>query len=112
MFMPGMLGNVPAGSPVPTGGGADWRDQTDRAAGARRQGRRRGHIDRGHGIHRRAERVAAERREPRHIGLGRRTRRGARRLRFGAGTRSAPEPGSCIRACCDTSSVRGIIKSP
>src|ERR1700677_2705287 len=33
MFMPGMLGNVPAGSPVPTGGGAGFLGQNGAGPG-------------------------------------------------------------------------------
>ena len=86
----------------------------EHAAGDRRQsgGTGAGTSTDGIAFKRGAERVArAERRQPGDIGLGGRPRRRRRQACSGAGTRSAPEPGSCSRAC-DTSPIRGIIKSP
>ena len=81
-------------------------------AGTRCQARRRGDVDRWHRIQRRAERVVAERSQFGDIWLGRRPRGRAGRARMQRGQKIlAPEPGSCRRAC-DTSPMRGIIKSP
>ncbi len=94
MFMPGMLGSVPGSSPAPTGGGFGLPGNTPppgiTGGGA-------GHLDRRH-VGRRLERtVRAERHQTRHSRFNAMSP-ARREAGTGAGTRSTPEPGSCILA--------------
>ena len=113
------VGHVHAGNAGKRAGGLAGADGGRRGiggngsrAGHRRQGRRRGYLDRRHRVDRRAEWVGCRTAsDPGTLGSAVVPGAAPGGGDSGAGRRSAPEPGSCSRAC-DTSPSRGIIKSP
>ena len=112
IFKPGMLGNVPAGSPEPTGGepaGLPCGGAAGGCAGGPGGGTTKGGVVSGGGLNRLPE--------PNGVpvapapGSSRGTLLGAS-IGSGAGTSSILEPGSCMRACVTPSPKSGIIRSP
>src|SRR5208337_357533 len=112
MFNPGMLGNVPGGSPAPTGGAPAGRAGGAAGAGGAVPGggTTRGGVESGGGLNRLFEPngVVADAPVPES---SRGTLFGAV-IGSGAGTSSTLEPGSCMRACDTPSPRSGIIRSP